>query len=178
MIFSCILCFLRTLWYPCSNKNVNFSGESSDEELGSVSPVDDLSARSGGETQTFLFPITISAPGEHSGASSSVSTTSSGVFPPSSLPGLQGRARVRSITPNRFTRRIFTNSVSFIRPCSETESGECSEGEMSDLTPCNASPSLSQLLSWTGCRCYNTQCSKMKAPRKLDSHNLQAFGEE
>jgi len=96
-------------------------GESSDEELGSVSPVDDLSARSGGE---------------HSGASSSVSTTSSGVFPPSSLPGLhQGRARVRSITPN-----------------SETESGECSEGEMSDLTPCNASPSLSQLLSWTGCR--------------------------
>merc|ERR1711974_379824 len=27
-----------------------------------------------------------------------------------------------------------------------------SEGEMSDLTPCNASPSLSQLLSWTGCR--------------------------
>ena len=66
----------------------------------------------------------------------------------------------------------------FIHPCSETESGECSEGEMSDLTPCNASPSLSQLLSWTGCRCYNTQCSKMKAPRKLDSHDLQAFGEE
>merc|ERR550532_958961 len=94
-------------------------GESSDEELGSVSPVDDLSARSG----------------EHSGASSSVSTTSSGVFPPSSLPGLQGRTRVRSITPN-----------------SETESGECSEGEMSDLTPCNASPSLSQLLSWSSCR--------------------------
>ena len=43
-------------------------------------------------------------------------------------------------------------------PCSETESGECSEGEMSDLTPCNASPSLSQLLSWTGCRSsVNTQ---------------------
>jgi len=37
-------------------------------------------------------------------------------------------------------------------PKSETESGECSEGEMSDLTPCNASPSLSQLLSWSGCR--------------------------
>ena len=94
-------------------------GESSDEELGSVSPVDDLSARSG-----------------HSGASSSVSTTSSGVFPPSSLPGLEGRGRGRSLTPN-----------------SETESGDCSEGEMSDLTPCNASPSLSQLLSWSGgCR--------------------------
>merc|ERR1719319_1683027 len=95
-------------------------GESSDEELGSVSPVDDLSARSG-----------------HSGASSSVSTTSSGVFPPSSLPGLEGRGRGRgrgrSLTPN-----------------SETESGDCSEGEMSDLTPCNASPSLSQLLSWSG----------------------------
>merc|ERR1712012_1463599 len=73
--------------------------------------------------------------GEHSGAGSSVSTTSSGVLPPSSLPGLQGRTRVRRATPN-----------------SETESGECSEGEMSDLTPCNASPSLSQLLSWTGCR--------------------------
>merc|ERR1712012_1471617 len=73
--------------------------------------------------------------GEHSGAGSSVSTTSSGVLPPSSLPGLQGRTRVRRATPN-----------------SETESGECSEGEMSDLTPCNASPSLSQLLSWSGCR--------------------------
>merc|ERR1719445_1851409 len=95
-------------------------GESSDEELGSVSPVDDMSARSNDD---------------HSGASSSVSTTSSGVFPPSSLPGLESRGRSRSMTPN-----------------SETESGECSEGEMSDLTPCNASPSLSQLLSWSGCR--------------------------
>ena len=38
-------------------------------------------------------------------------------------------------------------------PHSETtESGECSEGEMSDLTPCNPSPSLSQLLSWSGCQ--------------------------
>ena len=73
-------------------QNVNVTGESSDEELGSVSPVDDLSARSGGE---------------HSGASSSVSTTSSGVFPPSSLPGLQGRTRVRSITPNRFQSTRF-----------------------------------------------------------------------
>ena len=73
-------------------QNVNVAGESSDEELGSVSPVDDLSARSGGE---------------HSGASSSVSTTSSGVFPPSSLPGLQGRTRVRSITPNRFQSTRF-----------------------------------------------------------------------
>ena len=89
--------------YKFATENVKFSGESSDEELGSVSPVDDLSARSGGEAQTFLLPTcTISSPGEHSGASSSVSTTSSGVFPPSSLPGLQGRARVRSITPNRF----------------------------------------------------------------------------
>jgi len=96
-------------------------GESSDEELGSVSPVDDMSARSNDD---------------HSGASSSVSTTSSGVFPPSSLPGLESRGRSRSMTPN-----------------SETESGECtSEGEMSDLTPCNASPSLSHLLSWNGCR--------------------------
>jgi len=93
--------------------------ESSDEELESVSPVDELSARSAEE---------------HSGASSSVSTTSSGVYPPSSLPLEGGRAR-RSSTPH-----------------SETESGECSEGEMSDLTPCNASPSLSQLLSWSGCR--------------------------
>ncbi len=37
-------------------------------------------------------------------------------------------------------------------PQSETESGECSDdGELSDLTPCNPSPSLSQLLSWSGC---------------------------
>jgi len=96
--------------------------ESSDEELESVSPVDDMSARS---TE------------EHSGASSSVSTTSSGVYPPSSLPLESGdrRQRRRSSTPH-----------------SETESEEGSEGEMSDLTPCNASPSLSQLLSWSGCR--------------------------
>merc|ERR1712142_162749 len=93
--------------------------ESSDEELESVSPVDDMSARSAEE---------------HSGASSSVSTTSSGVYPPSSLPLEGGRGR-RSSTPH-----------------SETESGDCSEGEMSDLTPCSASPSLSQLLSWSGCR--------------------------
>ena len=85
-----------------------------------MSPVDDMSARSGGEG---------------SGASSSVSTSSSAVSSPSSLPGLDTRGRSRSITPN-----------------SETESGECSEGEMSDLTPCNASPSLSQLLTWGGCR--------------------------
>lgn len=103
-----------------SAKQMRPEGESSDEELGSVSPVDDLSARSGGD---------------HSGASSSVSTTSSGVFPPSSLPGLVGRGRSRSLTPN-----------------SETESGECSDGEMSDLTPCNASPSLSALLGWGACR--------------------------
>lgn len=66
-----------------------------------------------------------------------MSTTSSGVYPPSSLPGLMGGPRDRrSSTPH-----------------SETESGDCSEGEMSDLTPCNASPSLSQLLSWSGgCR--------------------------
>ena len=69
---------------------------------------------------------------EHSGASSSVSTTSSGVYPPSNLQLEGGR---RSSTPH-----------------SETESGDCSEGEMSDLTPCNASPSLSQLLSWSSCR--------------------------
>ena len=100
---------------------------------------------------------TLSVPGEHSGASSSVSTTSSGVFPPSSLPGLQGRARVRSITPNRFQHWIILTTLSINLPCSETESGECSEGEMSDLTPCNASPSLSQLLSWTGRR-YSTHC--------------------
>ena len=44
---------------------------------------------------------------------------------------------------------IFRSST----PHSETtESGECSEGEMSDLTPCNPSPSLSQLLSWSGCQ--------------------------
>ena len=91
--------------------------ESSDDELESVSPVDDMSARS---TE------------EHSGASSSVSTTSSGVYPPSNLQLEAGR---RSSTPH-----------------SETESGDCSEGEMSDLTPCNASPSLSQLLSWSSCR--------------------------
>ena len=108
------LCIMHTL------NSALCPGESSDEELGSVSPVDDMSARSGGEG---------------SGASSSVSTTSSGVFPPSSLPGLDTRGRSRSVTPN-----------------SETESGECSEGEMSDLTPCNASPSLSQLLTWGGCR--------------------------
>ena len=91
--------------------------ESSDDELESVSPVDDMSARS---TE------------EHSGASSSVSTTSSGVYPPSNLQ-LEGGRRSSS-------------------PHSETESGDCSEGEMSDLTPCNASPSLSQLLSWSSCR--------------------------
>jgi len=60
--------------------------------------------------------------------SSSVSTTSSGVFPPTSLP----LDRIRSSTP-----------------ASETESGECSDGELSDLTPCNPSPSLSQLMAWT-----------------------------
>merc|ERR1719394_2377557 len=92
--------------------------ESSDDELESVSPVDDMSARS---TE------------EHSGASSSVSTTSSGVYPPSNLQLDVGRRRSCS-------------------PQSETESGECSEGEMSDLTPCNASPSLTHLLSWSGCR--------------------------
>lgn len=92
--------------------------ESSDDELESVSPVDDMSARSNEE---------------HSGASSSVSTTSSGVYPPSNLALDVGGRRSCS-------------------PASETESGECSEGEMSDLTPCNASPSLSQLLSWSGCR--------------------------
>merc|ERR1712240_865455 len=92
--------------------------ESSDEERESVSPVDDMSARS---TE------------EHSGASSSVSTTSSGVYPPSNLQLDVGRRRSCS-------------------PQSETESGECSEGEMSDLTPCNASPSLTHLLSWSGCR--------------------------
>ena len=103
-------------------KPVGAETESSDEELESVSPVDDMSARSNEE---------------HSGASSSVSTTSSGVYPPSNLElgAVGGRGR-RSISP-----------------ASETESGECSEGEMSDLTPCNASPSLSQLLSWNaGCR--------------------------
>ena len=42
-------------WYP-HLKISFFSGESSDEELGSVSPVDDLSARSGGEAQTLLLP--------------------------------------------------------------------------------------------------------------------------
>ena len=83
---------LALLLHESLIQNVNVTGESSDEELGSVSPVDDLSARSGGE---------------HSGASSSVSTTSSGVFPPSSLPGLQGRTRVRSITPNRFQSTRF-----------------------------------------------------------------------
>ena len=92
--------------------------ESSDDELESVSPVDDMSARSNEE---------------HSGASSSVSTTSSGVYPPSNLQLDVGGRRSCS-------------------PASETESGEFSEGETSDLTPCNASPSLSQLLSWSGCR--------------------------
>ena len=71
----------------------------SDGELESVSPVDYMSGRN---TE------------EHSGVSSSVSTTSGGVYPPSSL--------LLEI---------------------ETESGECGEGEMSSLTPCNASPSLS-----------------------------------
>merc|ERR1719158_2226559 len=57
--------------------------ESSDDELESVSPVDDMSARS---TE------------DHSGASSSVSTTSSGVYPPSNLElgAVGGRGR-RSI---------------------------------------------------------------------------------
>jgi len=88
--------------------------ESSDEELESVSPVDVDRE-------------------ENSGASSSVSTTSSDRgYPPNNLQLDGGR---RSMSPK-----------------SETESGECSEGEMSDLTPCNASPSLSQLLSWSGCR--------------------------
>ena len=90
-----------------------FSGESSDEELGSVSPVDDLSARSGGETSSLPDNPDISVPGEHSGASSSVSTTSSGVFPPSSLPGLQGRARVRSLTPNRFQLAIYQYCINY-----------------------------------------------------------------
>merc|ERR1719397_1347205 len=95
--------------------------ESSDDELESVSPVDDMSARS---TE------------EHSGASSSVSTTSSGVYPPAYPPtNLQLEDGRRSSTP-----------------LSETESGDCSEGEMSDLTPCNASPSLSQLLSSSSSR--------------------------
>merc|ERR1712227_1103414 len=92
--------------------------ESSDDELESVSPVDDMSARSNEE---------------HSGASSSVSTTSSGVYPPSNLQLDVGGRRSCS-------------------PASETESGEFSEGGTSDLTPCSASPSLSQLLSWSGCR--------------------------
>ena len=85
--------------------------ECSDEELESVSPVDYMSGRN---TE------------EHSGVSSSVSTTSGGVYPPSSL--------LLEI---------------------ETESGECGEGEMSSLTPCNASPSLSELLFWSGCRCLD-----------------------
>jgi len=95
--------------------------ESSDDDLGSVSPVDDMSGRSNDR--------------DHSGASSSVSTTSSGVYPPTSLPLDSSQRGRRSSTPR-----------------SETESGDCSDGDLSDLTPCNASPSLSQLLSWSGCR--------------------------
>ena len=62
---------------------------------------------------------------------------SSGVYPPTSLP-LDVLQRRRSSTPQ---------SV-------DSESGgDCSDdGELSDLTPCNASPSLSQLLSWSGVR--------------------------
>ena len=75
--------------------------ESNDEELESVSPVDELSARSAEE---------------HSEASGCVITASSGVNPPSSL-SLEVGSEKRSSTPH-----------------SETESGECSEGEMSDLT--------------------------------------------
>ena len=78
-----------------------------------------------------LVMVLIRSTEEHSGASSSVSTTSSGVYPPSNLQLDVGRRRSCS-------------------PQSETESGECSEGEMSDLTPCNASPSLTHLLSWSG----------------------------
>ena len=111
-------------WYT---NNYFSQTESSDEELESVSPVDDMSARS---TE------------DHSGASSSVSTTSSrsarsGVYPPTKLAlglGLD-TARGRSCSPH-----------------SETESDRQTDDEMSDLTPCNASPSLSQLLSWSGCR--------------------------
>ena len=44
-------------------------------------------------------------------------------------------------------------------PASDAESGECSDGELSDLTPCNPSPSLSQLLSWTGCTAGTVQSS-------------------
>ena len=81
--------------------------ESSDDEMGSQ-----MSARS-------LDGV--------SGASS-ISTTSSGIFPPTSLP-LNNSGKVRSSTPQ-----------------SETESAsDCSEdGELSDhdLTPCNPSPSF------------------------------------
>ena len=81
--------------------------ESSDDEMGSQ-----MSARS-------LDGV--------SGASS-ISTTSSGIFPPTSLP-LNNPGKVRSSTPQ-----------------SETESAsDCSEdGELSDhdLTPCNPSPSF------------------------------------
>ena len=63
---------------------------------------------------------------KHSGATSScVSTT--GVYPPSSLPGGRG-----SSTPLRETESV--------------------QGEMSDRTSCNASPILSQLVSWSECR--------------------------
>ena len=65
---------------------------------------------------------------EHSGASSSVSTTSSDVNPPSSLLLEGGRVR-RSSNPH-----------------SKTGSGDSSVGEMSGLNPCTASLSLSQLL--------------------------------
>merc|ERR1719369_2640733 len=105
---------LGTRFLPLRKRGTGAVGaeESSDDEVESVSPVDDLSRRSNDEQ------------------SSSLSTTSSGVFPPSSLP----LDNMRSSTPQ-----------------SETESGECSDGELSDLTPCNPSPSLSQLLSWSGC---------------------------
>ena len=38
----------------CSYHLIILAGESSDEELGSVSPIDDLSARSGGEAHLDL----------------------------------------------------------------------------------------------------------------------------
>nr|XP_040568440.1 LOW QUALITY PROTEIN: protein furry-like [Lepeophtheirus salmonis] len=94
--------------------------ESSDDELGSVSPsIDDelLSTRSSEN---------------HSGASSSISTTSSRLYPPSSS-AMDSRLGLRPLTPD-----------------SEIES-DASDEELSDqdLTPCNPSPSISQLLNWS-----------------------------
>eukprot|EP00095_Tigriopus_kingsejongensis_P010905 maker-scaffold348_size200312-snap-gene-1.16 protein:Tk10905 transcript:maker-scaffold348_size200312-snap-gene-1.16-mRNA-1 annotation:"AT27402p" len=72
---------------------------------------------------------------DNSGASS-VSSTSSSVFPPNSLP-------LEKIGKRRFSGKAATGADS----TSDTDD----EGELSDhdLTPCNVSPSLSQLLNWS-----------------------------